>query len=196
MNIFRKPFPMTDEQIIREALKTVTEYADYHPGDSFQVYDCIEKTVNSVKTILRRARGYAPHQALKREDLEEINDIFNRIEAQLRERAEAKANDCLKKRKIREIDIAAAEVLLSAELRKNGLQFFFRWQKLRVRVTVRLEGDRAMTFAVKYKEIREGKLGEIMERVMKAVEAVNSAPEILDSWTLYGAARTNLVWLS
>lgn len=194
MNIFRKPFPMTDEQIIREALKTVTSYEACHPGDSFNTNSCIEQTMSSVKTIWRSARFYAPHQALKREDLEEINEIYGRIGTNLRTRAEAKVMECLKRRRVREIDIATAEALIAAELRKRGHQFFFTWQKLRVKVSVRLDAGHAMTFIVKFKEIREGKLDGIIEGVMSVVDAIGKSGRDLYVWSLSGSWRNVTCW--
>ena len=59
---------MTDEEVIREALKTVTEYSNRNPGDTFNVNVCVERTLASVHRVWREARKYSFHQALKWED--------------------------------------------------------------------------------------------------------------------------------
>ena len=196
MNIFRKPFPLTDEQIIREALKTVTEYADGHRGDSFNTTCCIDQTMASVKTVWKNARNYAPHQALKQDDLEEINEIYGRIGTDLRTRAEAKMLDVLKRRRIREIDIATADALISAELRKRGYRFFFTWQQLRVKVTLQVAGNQALTFIVKFKDIRNGKLDGIIEGVMAVVDAIVASGTEISVFPLVGRWRYFTFWKS
>ena len=47
----RKPFPLTDEEVIREALKTVTEYANRNPGDKFDINACTDAVLASVTDI-------------------------------------------------------------------------------------------------------------------------------------------------
>jgi hypothetical protein len=64
----REPFPLTDEEVIRKALKTVTDYSNRNPGDTFNVNVCVERTLASVHRVWREARNYSPHQALKWED--------------------------------------------------------------------------------------------------------------------------------
>ena len=194
MNLFRKSFPMTDEQVIRAALKTVTSYDGCHPGDTFNTTACIDQVMTSVKQIWREARFYAPHQPLKREDLEEINDIMTRIGPELRARAQAKITECLKKRRIRDIDMAASEALISAEMRKRGLKFFYNWQKLRVRVSLKLDEGRAFSFIVKYKEVREGKLDSIIESVMNVVESLRGSRDDITVWPTSAAWKRFATW--
>ena len=178
---------MTDEQVIREALKTVTEYANHYVGDAFSVEHCIDRTVASVKDVWRRARGYAPHQALKWDDQDEIAQLLLRIKTDLRARAYIKATECLKNRKILEINKMTAEALITYELRRRGIKHFFEWQKLRVKVSIKLECGRAMTFIVKYKDIREGKLQVILDGIMAVVESLNNTGVNITVWPLTGS---------
>ena len=60
----RPPFPLTDEDVIVEALKTVTGYANHHPGEDFNINDCVELTLASVKDIWKKARHFATYQKL------------------------------------------------------------------------------------------------------------------------------------
>ena len=194
MNLFRQPFPLTDEQVIREALKTVTEYSNCHPGDTFNTTCCIDQTLAAVKTVWKNARHYSPHQTLKQDDLAEITKIYNRICDDLRTRAAAKIMECLKRRRIREIDIATADALISAQMRKRGYCFFFTWQKLRVKVTIKIPGNRALIFAIKYKDIRDGKLDGIIEDVVAVVDAIVAADTEISVWPLNGSWKYFTGW--
>lgn len=185
---------MTDEEVIREALKTVKDYADRHPGDQFDINDCIDHAVSSVRDIWKKARNYSSHQTLTLEDQDEITRLVRRISADLRARAYVKATECMKKRKILQITMAAAEALITQELRRRGFMFFFDWQKLRVKVSIRLECGRALTFIVKYKDIREGKLLRIMEEVMTVVEPLNKTKTNINVWDLSRSGKNWWGW--
>ena len=190
----REPFPMTDEEVINEAMKTVKEYADHHPGDDFDINECIDRTLASVKRIWRTARKYSPNQAWKWEDQDELSRLIKRTSTDLRACAYTKAMECLKNRKIRQINMATAEALITCELRKRGFKFYFNWQKLRVKVSIKLECGSAMTFIVTYKDIREGKRVQIMDEVMAVVEPINKTKTHISLWPLSGSWRTWNGW--
>ncbi len=185
---------MTDEEVIREALKTVTDYANRHPGDQFNINNCIDQAVSSVKEIWKKVRHYSSHQALKWEDQDEITRLICRTTTDLRARAYMKATECLKNRKIQQINIATAESLITYELRQRGFMFSFIWQKLRVKVSIKLECGSAMTFIVKYKDIREGKLFQILDEVMSVVEPLNKAKTNITVWPLSGSWKNRNGW--
>ena len=123
-------------------------------------------------------------KALKWEDQDELTRLIRRIEPDLRARAYTKATACLKSRKILQINMAAAEALITYELRRRGFMFSFVWQKLRVKVSIKLECGSAMTFIVKYKDIREGQLLRIMDEVMAVVEPLNKTKTNINVWDL------------
>ena len=185
---------MTDEEVIREALKMVTDYANRHPGDEFNINECIDYTLGSVKRIWRTARKYSPNSALTYEDISEISILANRIATELRARSYIKATECLKNRKLLEINKTTAEALISYELRQRGFKFFFEWQKLRVKVSLQLESGNGMTFIVKYKDIREGKLQQILEDIMAIVEPLNRTKINISVWPLSGSWKTWSGW--
>lgn len=178
---------MTDEEVIREALKTVTDYADRYPGDQFNINNCIDYAIASVKDVWKKARHYSCHQTLTWDDQDEITRLVCRITTDLRAKAYIKASNCLKSRKIQQINKATAEALITYELRQKGFMFSFIWQKLRVKVSIKLECGSAMTFIVKYKDIREGKLLQIMDEVMSVVEPLNKTKTNITVWPLSGA---------
>ena len=190
----REPFPLTDEEVIRKALKTVTDYSNRNPGDTFNVNVCVERTLASVHRVWREARNYSPHQALKWEDQVEFTDLIHRVTDDLRARAFAKANECLKNRKIHEINKSAADALIAYELRQRGFSFSFEWQKLRVKVSVKLECGKALTFIVKYKDIREGRLSKILDEVCAVIEPLNKSGSILSVWPLSGLWKSWTGW--
>ena len=190
----REPFPLSDEEVIREALKTVTDYANRHPGDQFDINKCVDNALASVKDIWKNARNYSGYKTLSSEDIDEITRLKCRIATDLRARAYIKATACLKNRKIQQINMATAESLITYELRQRGFKFSFVWQKLRVKVSIILECGRAMTFIVKYKDIREGKLLQIMDEVMAVVEPLNRTKTHITVWTLSGFWKTWNGW--
>ena len=190
----REPFPLSDEEVIREALKTVTDYANRHPGDQFDINKCVDNALASVKDVWKNARKYSGYKTLSREDVDEITRLRCRIATDLRARAYVKATKCLKDRKIQEINIATAEALITNELRQRGFMFSFIWQKMRVKVSIKLECGRAMTFIVKYKDIREGRLLQVMDEVMAVVEPLNRTKTHITVWTLTGFWKTWNGW--
>ncbi len=187
---------MTDEEVIREALKTVTDYANRHPEDQFNINNCIDYVIASVKDIWKKARHYSYHQTLTWDDQDEITRLVCRITTDLRARAYIKASKCLKNRKIQQINKATAEALITYELRQRGFMFSFIWQKLRVKVSIKLECGSAMTFIVKYKDIREGKLLQIMDEVMSVVEPLNNTKTNITVWPLSGAWKMWNGWIA
>ena len=190
----REPFPLSDEEVIREALKTVTDYANRHPGDKFDINKCVDHALASVKDVWKNARKYSGYKTLSKEDVDEITRLRCRIATDLRARAYIKATKCLKDRKIQKINIATAEALITYELRQRGFMFSFIWQKLRVKVSIKLECGRAMTFIVKYKDIREGKLLQVMDEVMAVVEPLNRTKTHITVWNLSGFWKTWNGW--
>ena len=144
--------------------------------------------------IWKKARNYSTYKALSREDVDEATRLICRITTDLRARAYIKATECLKNRKIQQINIATTEALITYELRQRGFMFSFNWQKLRVKVSIKLECGSAMTFIVKYKDIREGKLLQIMDEVMAVVEPLNKTKTNITVWPLSGSWRTWNGW--
>ena len=192
----RKPFPLTDEEVIREALKTVTEYANRHPGDEFNINACTDAVMASVTEIWMKARGYTSARALKWEDQDECSQLVSRIRMDLRARAYIKATECLKNRQIQKINMSTAEALIAYELRQRGLKFFFEWQKLRVKVSIKLDCGSAMTFIVKYKDLREGKLLDILNTIIAIVTPLNQTKGDVTVWPLTGTWKTWNGWKS
>jgi hypothetical protein len=92
--------------------------------------------------------------------------------------------------------MSTAEALIAYELRQRGLKFFFEWQKLRVKVSIKLDCGSAMTFIVKYKDIREGKLLDILDTIMAIVTPLNQTKGDVTVWPLTGTWKTWNGWRS
>lgn len=163
---------MTDELIIREALKTVTEFAHCHPDDQFDINECIQQTIFSVKKVWRVAHHiWRPFTAAERR---ELDDVLLRIKDELSARAYLKANACLKGRMVLKVNQTNAEALLTYEMGRRGLPYHFDWQKFRVKVSIKLSCKSEVTFIVKYKDIRAGKLTDILDKAMRIVEDIEA----------------------
>lgn len=164
---------MTDEQIIREALKTVTEYAHRHPDGQFDINECIQQTIFSVERVWRVA--HHTWRSFTAAERRELDELLMRIKDELSARAYLKANACLKGRMVLKVNQANAEALLTYEMGRRGLPYHFDWQSFRVKVSLKLACKSEMTFIVKYKDIRAGKLSEILDRAMTVVEALEAS---------------------
>ena len=173
---------MTDEQIIREALKTVTDYSHRHPDDKFDINECIQQTIFSVERIWRADHHtWRPFAGPERREMDEL---LLRIKDELSARAYLKANACLKDRMVLRVNRTNAEALLKYELGRKGYVYFFDWQMYRVKVSVKLKNRTGMTFIVKYRDIREGKLPEILENTGKMIDDINQAAGSVSVWQM------------
>ena len=166
MGIIKKkpvPFPLTDEEFIRETLKAVEIYAKEHPDDTFDVNDCVDRVLMCMEPTWRNVRLLASFTDQSPLDDKELRALEKRVRPELRARAYTKAMECLKGRKVRQINRATVEAVISYELRLRRCEFFFHFQTHRVKVYLRVGGNNAMAFFVRFKDIREGHLTEILD---------------------------------
>ena len=157
--------PLDDEAMIRRVLRTVTEYAERHPGDSFNVDECVEKTVKSIPQVWKQI--YHPYRisGIPSSEQYAIEELTGRIQAKLRSRARAKALGVLKSRTIRQFSIVTAENLLTEGLNSRGFdRHYLEWQKYRVKVSLPLQSNKKMTFFVKFKDV-PAKVPEILDSI-------------------------------
>lgn len=179
MGIFKKnepvPFPLTDEEFIRETLKAVDIYAKEHPDDTFDVNDCVDRVLMCMEPTWRNVRLLAAYDGFSPLDEKEMRALVKRVRPELRARAYTKAMECLKGRKIRLINRATAEAVISHELRLQGCEFFFHFQTHRVKVYLRVGENNAMAFYVRFKDIREGRLTEILDAAAGLAEQISQS---------------------
>ena len=95
MRIFNKkkpcPFPLTDEEFIRETLKAADIYAKEHPDDTFDINDCVDRVLSCVEPIWRNARLLAALTEYSPLDEKELRELEDRVRPELRARAYKKA---------------------------------------------------------------------------------------------------------
>lgn len=178
MGIFNKkpcPFPLTDEEFIRETLKAANVYAKQHPDDTFNVNDCVDWVLMNMEPTWRNVRLLAAYDGFSPLDEKELRALEDRVRPELRARAYNKAMECLKGRKVGQINRATAEAVISYELRQRGCEFFFHFQTHRVKVYLRVGENGAMAFYVRFKDIREGRLTEILDAAAGLAEQISQS---------------------
>ena len=175
------PFPLTDEQVIREALKATTPYARAHPDDMFVVNDCVDHVLSAVESVWRRARGYSSYRNLSRKDEKELTGLSTRVQSELRARACKKALEYKKGRIVQNINRSTAEALILYELRQRDCEFYLEFQAQRVKISIRINDNTAQTLTVKYKEIHQGRLTEILDAGMAIIKQINSGLSVIIS---------------
>ena len=181
----RKPFPLTDEQVMAEALKNVRSYARRHPDDSFDVNACVELVLMSIESVWRDAKGYSYHGRLSAADGGELTMLSERIRNELRIRAYNEAVKCLRNRKVQQINNVTAGAILTAELKKRGIPFFFDFQSKRVKVTLKMKKNQVLSFFVSHSDIQKGKLPYIIDEAVSIVETLDNSNlkvTVSDKW--------------
>lgn len=178
MGIFNKkpcPFPLTDEEFIRETLKAANVYAKQHPDDTFNVNDCVDWVLMNMEPTWRNVRLLAAYDGFSPLDEKELRALEDRVRPELRARAYNKAMECLKGRKVGQINRATAEAVISYELRQRGCEIFYQFQAHRVKVSIRVGENGAMAFFVRFKDIREGRLTEILDAAAGLAEQISQS---------------------
>ena len=178
MGLFKKkpvPFPLTDEEFIRETLKAADVYAKEHPDDTFDINDCVDRVMMCMEPTWRKVRLLASFTDLSPQNEKELRALEDRVRPELRVRAYNKAMACLKGRKIQQINRATAEVVISYELRERECEFFFHFQTHRVKVFLRAGEDNAMAFFVRFKDIREGRLTAILDSAASIAKQIGQS---------------------
>ena len=181
----REPLALSDEEVIREALKAVTSYASKHTEEDFVLNDCVDWALAAVESVWRKARGYSPYRPIFGDDEKELSELKARIAQELRARACKKGMESLKHRKMVQINRATAEAVLSYELRQRGCEFFFEFQTHRARVYVRAGEDHALNFYIRYKDLRQDKLTEILDAaadIAHRLEQSELDPTVTGGW--------------
>ena len=105
----------------------------------------------------------------------ELRALEDRVRPELRARAYNKAMECLKGRKVGQINRATAEAVISYELRQRGCEFFYQFQAHRVKVSIRVGENGAMAFFVRFKDIREGRLTGILDTAAGIAKQINQS---------------------
>lgn len=192
IRLLRKPFPLTDEDIIELALKSVKEYARQHKECNFDVEDCVKCAVDAVETVWKSVR--TPGWILKPWQVSELKEIAGRIKPQLEHRARALAYKCLRKQKIESFKITAYEAQITSELRARGYRFLYVWQKSKVLVTIRISDTLACTKEIKYSDIKQGLLPGLIADMAEAVDLLKGQDLRVNVWMMSAEWQASAKW--
>lgn len=180
MGIFgnRKPFPLTDREVIARSLLGVRDYYERVKGvKPFNVQECLDQVLNTFKGVYREARGYRRRSdALKEEDITEMTYIYRRIEGELMEEARRQAVSRASAITARKITQMSASAVLDQAFRENGFIPEITAQCYRAKVTVTLKKRLAMTMVIPYKALNEGKLDECMDCFKRMASSIEASP--------------------
>ena len=196
-----KPFPLTDEQVIVQALKAVPEYAKQHKGEVLDINECVKLAVNAVETVWkdvrfpgRSGRTFDRFRNRFPSEEKELKALTERVKPQLEERARALAYGCMKQQKVQEINLTAYEAMIVSELRARGYMFHFTWQKSKVLMTIKISDTLACTKEIKYSEIKRGLLPSIIADVAEAVDLLSGKNLNVSVWKMTQEWKSNTTW--
>ena len=190
----RRPFPLTDEEVITRALKAVNEYAKQHKGDNFDIEESVKSAVKAIEPVWRGVR--TPGRILKPSQALELKEISGRVRPQLEQRARALAYECMKKQKIESIKLTAYEAQITSELRARGYAFLYDWQKSKVLVTVKISDTLACTQEIKYTDIKRGLLPAIIEDVAETVDLLKGKTFKVSVWKMSRDWKAWAKWIT
>lgn len=184
---------MTDEQVIEQALKTVTEYAKNHNGDAFDADECVKSTIKAIEPIYRGVRF--PGRILSPSQAKELRELTKRVKPELERKAKELAYECMKKQKVDSINLTTYEALITSELRARGYMFLFQWQKNKVLVTIKVSDTLACTQEIKYSDIKRGRLPALIADVAEAVDLLSGKDLKVSVWKMNKDWRTCAKWI-
>ena len=178
----RKPFPMTDEEIINRSLKAVNEYAKEHKGDNFDIEESVKCAVKAIESVWRGVRH--PGRILKPSQALELKETTRRVKPVLEQQARELAYKCMKKQKIELIKLTSYEAQITSELRARGYMFLYDWQKSKVRVTIKISDTLACTQEINYSDIKRGLLPALIADVAEIVDPLIGKNTKASVWTM------------
>ena len=173
-NLLRKPFPMSDEELIEQALELV------HTGKDINEY--VKGAENALEHVWRNVRETG--LVLTPSQEKELKRISDRVRPRLQERARQLAIENMKRQTVESINKIRYEALLTAELSSRGFTFSFAWQKKAVQVTVKLSETLACTHEIKYSAIERGRLPVLIGEISHAVELLGGQDLKVSIWRL------------
>ena len=197
-----KPFPLTDEQVIAQALKVVRVYAEKHKGETLDVNQCVKLSVQEIENVWGKARfpGWFHGRAFNRfpnrfpSEVKELKELIIRVKPQVEERAKALVYECMKQQKVSEINLTAYEAMITEELRARGYKFLFDWQKRKVKVTIKISDTLACTQEIKYSDIKRGLLPALIAAVAEAVDFLNGKNLNVSVWRMSKDWKAWVTW--
>lgn len=174
----RKPFPLSDTEVIARSLLGVNDYYDRTKNvRPFNVDECVDYVTFRFKSVYKEARGYRhSSDTLKAEDALEMSAIYERIKDTLQEEARRRAMAKASTIKARQISKVGAAAAIRSAFGEAGYSPDIVSQCYRAKVTVALKEKYFMTMIIPYKAISNGRLEECVEHFRRTVEAIEASP--------------------
>lgn len=197
MNIFKntKPFPLSDSQVIKEAVKNVDLYFNGRKASYVDIDRCVESALSRITDIWKSAREIGRRESLNREQQQELVELIVRVQEPIEQQARKRAMELLKQQKSSEIEKTTIDALLRAKLNEEGFPHYTTWQKYRVKVNLLLSKNRVMTFFVRLKDFRENKMHQVVDSALGIARQINNIDFDIELSYQRSAFSTNL-WIS
>lgn len=80
-----------------------------------------------------------------------------------------------KKDRLRQIGQASARALLTAELMNQHWPFAFEWQKIQVKVFIRLNRRSIVSFTLRYSSVADGSMQTRIEKALSIIQAIEES---------------------
>ena len=164
---------LTEEEIIRDALRAVPEYLEsIRASGVFRLEKCVEEETRRLEKLYRTGKGIRQYLPLSKKELADMEAFTAHFIPILTERTLAVQQRYMKQRRISEINAITARELISAGFRKAGLTAEVTGQRYRAKVVVSLPAGN-LRFYVRYKDLgREGIMDDVVRAVLDLKDAV------------------------
>ena len=171
----RKPFPLTDREVIARCLLGAADYYERTRNGAFRVDECVACVMRRFRAVYCEARGCTWQAvATEEEELAEMEQVYRRVEGTLCEEARRKAMAMASTLKARQIGKVAAEAAIRAAFSAAGMTPHIETQCYRAKVTVDAVGRGTAMIIIPYKVISKGGLDRCVgefRQLLSALEA-------------------------
>ena len=164
---------LTEEEIIRDALRAVPEYLEsIRSSGVFRLEKCVEEETRRLEKLYRTGTGLRQYLPLSKKELADMDAFTAHFIPILTERTLAVQQRYMKQRRISEINAITARELISAEFQKAGLTAEVTGQRYRAKVVVSLPAGN-LRFYVRYKDLgREGIRYDVVGEVLDMINTI------------------------
>ena len=179
------PFPLSDERVIEEVLKSLEIYIKGHTPQTFDTEQCVEFALSRIPAVWKSVREIGRSESLNLAQQEDLFRLIQRVEDPVREQARRKALDYLKTLKSAQVERVTTEALVVAALRERGRLFRLDWRKYFVKVSILLSNKKIMTFNVRIRDFRENKVSQVVEQALNVAAQLEGADVSIEVGTNY-----------
>lgn len=171
---------MSEEEILVEALRAVTEYRErIRATHKFVLDDCVRAALNRIEACFRADRGLKYYGAIPERDRRELNVLLAHYRPKLLEEIEPIQTRYMQQRVVSAISAVTAQNTIPAAFTKEGLVAEVTGQTHRAKVEVDLTPSMKVKFYVRYRDLNT-KAG-LVDEVVRAVLDLKDAVTRLDS---------------